>query len=105
MSARKEYMSSDRKCEICNSTEDVDYYPTDGFTNKDGIKTFYSGGVRICKKCIAKCEICSVCGKLIPSAGIEKYIGNVMKHPAFCEHLFAHKKINELKKKYNIRNT
>ena len=56
MSARKEYMSSDRKCEICNSTEDVDYYPTDGFTNKDGIKTFYSGGVRICKKCIAKCE-------------------------------------------------
>lgn len=91
-----------KKCDICGSPENVSYYPTSGYEENNGVKTFFSGGVNICKNCINECKLCSVCNKLLPTEKIKSYIGYKMKHPDFCEHLFAHEKINRLKKKYNI---
>lgn len=93
-----------RKCDICGSSDRVEYFPTDGYIEKNGNKTFLSGGVKLCRKCLESCKTCKICNKLIPTKEIEKYINDLMKHPKFCSHIFAHKKIAEIKEKYNIDN-
>lgn len=98
----KEFEENKKICDICGSDNEVKYYQTSGYEEINGAKTYFSGGVNICKNCLEKCKPCPTCGKLLPTAEIKKYIGYRMKHPDFCEHLFAHEKINELKKKYNL---
>ena len=98
----KESEQNKKICDICGSDNEVKYYQTSGYEEINGSKTYFSGGVNICKNCLEKCKPCPTCGKLLPTVEIKKYIGYRMKHPDFCEHLFAHEKINELKKKYNL---
>ena len=93
-----------RRCDICGGFDGVEYFPTDGYIEKNGNKTFLSGGVKLCRKCLESCKTCKICNKLIPTKEIEKYINDLMQHPKFCSHIFAHNKIAKIKEKYNIDN-
>ena len=94
-----------RRCDICGGFDGVEYFPTDGYIEKNGNKTFLSGGVKLCRKCLESCKTCKICNKLIPTKEIEKYINDLMQHPKFCSHIFAHNKIAKIKEKYNIDNS
>ena len=87
-----------KQCQICKSTENVKYYPTDGYEEFEGRKTFYSGGFYMCDNCLNACEFCD-CGKLKTPFFLEKYIGGFMQHQNFCKC----NESTEQKKARNIR--
>ena len=72
-----------KHCDVCGSIHNVKYYPTSGYEEFDGNKTFLSGGFNLCSECLNICEKCS-CGKYKIPVFLEEYIGDTMEHPDFC---------------------
>lgn len=75
---------NDKQCDICESTENLRYFPLDGYSESDGNKIFFSGGIYFCDDCMAICEICPKCGKPIATQIMETSLKG-WHSAAFCE--------------------
>ena len=72
-----------KHCDICNSTENIHYYPTSGFKIINGNKVFLSGGFNICDECLNICQKCE-CGKLKIPYFLAEYVNDIMESALFC---------------------
>lgn len=75
----------EHKCEICDSTENLKYFATSGYIEKEDSKAYLSGGIYICDECLSICDECKTCGKIKASMLIEPFVNGLMKSDFFCK--------------------
>lgn len=53
-----------KECKICKSTENLEFFPLQGYVKIAEHNICSSSGVYFCKDCLSLCETCDKCGKL-----------------------------------------
>lgn len=71
----------DKKCKICKSTENLEFFPLYGH---DKIDKDSRNGIYFCKECLSVCETCEKCGKLKATFLMELFLRGRSEN-SFCQ--------------------